>query len=53
MRFRYEFALCRKRNFWFDDCNANRVAISSIEFDPISETYAVSSDFWGTARLLR
>lgn len=47
VRYRYEFELCRRRRFWFDDCEGNRTAISNVEFDPISETYAVSSDLLG------
>jgi Domain of unknown function (DUF4390) len=47
VRFRFEFELCRKRSFWFDDCKGNRVAVSSVEFDPISETYAITSDLLG------
>lgn len=44
LRFRYEFEVCRKRKFWADDCKASRLATSAVEFDPISETYVVTSD---------
>lgn len=47
VRFRFEFQLCHKRKFWFDDCKGSRLAISTVEFDPISETYAVTSDLLG------
>jgi len=47
LRFRYDFELCKKRNFWWDDCRDSRTATNSVEFDPISETYAVTSDLLG------
>ena len=51
VRFRFEFELCRKRRFWLDDCQGSRVAVSSVEFDQISETYAVTSDLLGDTDL--
>lgn len=47
LRFRYDFKLCKKRHFWWDDCENSRTATNSVEFDPISETYAVTSDLLG------
>lgn len=47
LRFRYEFQVCKDRKLWFDDCGSTKVAFSTFEFDPISETYVVNKDFLG------
>ena len=51
LRLRYEFKICTSSKFWFDDCGRIRVAVNSVEYDPISETYLVTKDFLGDVDL--
>jgi hypothetical protein len=51
LRMKYEFRICKNRKLWFDDCGKIRVAFSSLEFDPISETYLITKDFLGDVEL--
>lgn len=51
VRLRYEFELCTKKRLWFDNCDKAKIAVSAIEFDPISETYAATTDLLGDSDL--
>ncbi len=51
LRFRYEFQICKDRKLWFDECNSAKRAMSSFEYDPISETYLITKDFLGDVDL--
>lgn len=44
VRFRFEAQLCRRRSMWLPDCGERLQVIHGIQYDPISETYQLSSD---------
>jgi hypothetical protein len=44
LRYRFKVKICRKRTAWFDDCKSEKIISQSLRFDPISETYKVTSD---------
>ncbi len=46
-RFRFELRFCKKRSIWLDKCAEVRMAINSLQYDPISEIYSVTSDIIG------
>ncbi|MBX7145410.1 MAG: DUF4390 domain-containing protein [Oligoflexia bacterium] len=47
LRYRFEMRVCRRRMLWTDGCDAARVQIQSVQYDPISEGYRVSIDLIG------
>lgn len=51
LRLRYEFQICEDKKLWFDECKDVKRAMSSFEYDPISETYLVTKDFLGDVDL--
>lgn len=50
VRFNFEAQICRRRSMWLPDCGERLQMIHAIQYDPISETYQVSSDRIGDRR---
>jgi len=47
VRYRYRLQLCRRRTAWLDSCYKDKAIIRRMQYDPISETYKITSDFLG------
>jgi hypothetical protein len=45
--YRYELELCLKRTIWFDSCLPTRLLIQALAYDPLAETYKVTTDLLG------
>lgn len=45
--YRYEYKLCRRRTLWLDSCEDTVVATRTLTWDPISDSYTVTSDTLG------
>lgn len=44
VRYRYDIQLCKRRSWWLNSCQEARRYVSTMEYDPITESYAVSQD---------
>ncbi len=44
VRYRYDIQLCKRRSWWLNACQDARRYVSTMEYDPITESYAVSQD---------
>ncbi len=47
VRYRYLVRLCRDRSLWFDACSEERMIIKSMRYDPITESYHLTTDLIG------
>lgn len=44
VRYRYLVKICKRRNWWFDQCSEEKQYLQSLQFDPISESYKITTD---------
>ena len=44
VRYRFSSRLCRRRLLWVDGCGDERVEVRSGEFDPVADSFKVTSD---------
>ena len=45
VRYRLELKVCRQRSSWFDKCGETQLLTRSVQYDPISENYTLTTDF--------
>jgi hypothetical protein len=44
LKYRFSAQLCRRQDYWYDDCGSIRKSFSQIKFDPILSGYLVEKD---------
>lgn len=47
LRYRFEVQVCKRRPLWFDSCGPTRIKRHSLEYDPITQSYRLTSDWLG------
>jgi hypothetical protein len=47
--YRYEIRLCKDSRYWYDRCSDRRVLVRSLQWDPIVQTYQITTDTLGDA----
>lgn len=48
-RMRFEIALCRRRQGWFDRCSDTFTEVHGLRYDAVADAYALTRDRWGDA----
>jgi len=46
-RVRFEVALCRRRQMWFDRCSDTVTEVHGLRYDAVTNGYSLTSDTWG------